>query len=183
MYISRAAAAARHLASTDAIPASLVVRPDLPGSAFWFNPDSLHAFRPLPRLLTFEYKDYALSNERAQNDAWKTAREAARQEAAAAIDAERTAISKEERDVRIMLECGPLPLAGFVQERCLSHMPTQRADLTYDARGSARGRPSHAQSERKVHAKPQPRERAYETRAANPNLGSRKRPAAGAHKS
>ena len=56
-----------------------------PGSAFWFNPDSLHAFRPLPRLLTFEYKDYALSNERAQNDAWKTAREEARQEAAAAI--------------------------------------------------------------------------------------------------
>ena len=95
----------------------------------WFHPDCLHAFRPHESLLTREYADYARKpREAPQNAAWHAAREVARAAAKASILAEGGTLTEAELNLKVQLECGPLPWAGLVQERSLSHMRTQKAE-------------------------------------------------------
>ena len=98
-------------------------------AACWFNPDCLHAFRPDVSLLTRDYTDYARKpREAPQNAAWRAARNVARAAAKASILAEGGTLTEAELNLKVQLECGPLPWAGLVQERSLSHMRTQKAE-------------------------------------------------------
>ena len=109
------------------------------GTMFWFNPDCLHAFRPDIDLLTHNFVDYArLPREAPQNAAWRAARDKARKAASVAIDAKSGVglLSEDERELQIQLQCGPLPMAGLLQERCLSHMRQQKADLKHSAKAA-----------------------------------------------
>ena len=102
------------------------------GTTFWFNPDCLHAFRPDAALLTTSYVDYAQKpREQPQNlQAWAEARKKVREVARQAILAEDGAVMAEDGlELQIELQCGPLPMAGLLQERCLTHMRVQKADL------------------------------------------------------
>ena len=75
----------------------------------------------------------------AQNAAWREARKKAQLAAREAIQKETGGnVDEKELDIRVMLECGPLPMAGLVQERCLSHMKTQKADLQYTRAAQSR---------------------------------------------
>ena len=105
-------------------------------STHWFNSDSLHAFRPDVNLLTERYIDYALPvgggtetkiREKPQNDRWQVAKKAARQAAFEALRGTET----EELELEVKLTCGPLPIAGLLQERCLSHMTSQQGDTRH----------------------------------------------------
>jgi len=108
---------------------------------FWFNPDALHAFRPHESLLTHDYADYIGTGEQPQLQRWKDlcsevqarARERERSEAERTGEGE---LSPEELELRASLSCGPLPSAGFVQERVLQRMPTQ-SGLIADGRAAA----------------------------------------------
>jgi hypothetical protein len=102
------------------------------GTCFWFNPDNLHAFRASTSLLTDQFSDYQIHAERQQNTAWKEARKlvlATARERILSFEP-KLADDREELDLRTFLECGPLTLAGLVQEKCLSRMTTQMADLS-----------------------------------------------------
>ena len=51
-----------------------------------------------------------------------------------AILAEDGAVMAEDGlELQIELQCGPLPMAGLLQERCLTHMRVQKADLRQPA--------------------------------------------------
>jgi hypothetical protein len=113
--------------------------------SFWFNPDCLHAFRPQVGLLTECFYDYVQRQPRReapQNAAWKAARATARESARRAIVAEAgQELEEGELELRVQLECGPLPMAGLVQERCLSHMGTQQGDTTQAATAGRMSQP------------------------------------------
>lgn len=101
----------------------------------WFNPDTLHGFRPSVEILTQDYVDYARDTpmrEAPQNTAWKLAQERARDACKAHLVREGPGFEDEwneaELELEVQLRCGPMPLAGLLQERCLSHMKSQRGD-------------------------------------------------------
>ena len=113
----------------------------------WFNPDSLHGFRPSKELLTEEYIDYAVDapmREAKQNTAWKAAQTRAREAATAQLKQEARGVDGEwdegELELEVQLRCGPLPLAGLLQERCLSHMKSQQGKTQRVEHAPSQGR-------------------------------------------
>ena len=129
------------------------------GQTFWFDPDCLHAFRPHEDLLTQTYADYEQCGEAKANKLWRQAKDSAKAAARSRLTSQHPALLFDavELQLQVDLTCGPLPTAGLVQERCLSQMPTQRADLEDQPaiwRAAARANRTGGKSHSKSPAKP-----------------------------
>ena len=78
-------------------------------------------------------------------------------------------LSEDELQLRVDLECGPLPSAAFIQERVMQHMPTSHGDMR-DVRDAAR----HSWRAPK-RAEPQPKRLAANVDTTQPHRVTRSR--------